>query len=108
MSTENQIKIEIPQAVIDGVIRKLQECKMDLAPYIQELTKDQSVSFIKKGNTIKAVINKKPNSEIISNSESVPDFMTNVAFFKDETLTSHHNPIHNLADFFSNQLNLKQ
>ncbi|KAB1155702.1 hypothetical protein [Flavobacterium luteum] len=105
MKTENNIKIEIPQAVIDGVMRKLQECKMDLAPYLQELTKEQSVSFIKIGDKTKVVIN---NTQKVSNPESVIDFVTNVAFFKDETINSRLNPIHNLANFFGNQRNLKQ
>ena len=105
MKTENNIKIEIPQTVIDGVMLKLQECKKDLAPYLQELTNEQSVSFIKKGDKTKAVIN---NSEIVSNSENVLDFVSNVTFYKDETINSRINPIHNLADFFGNQHNLKQ
>lgn len=105
MNTENNIKIEIPQAVIDGVMRKLQECKMDLMPYLQELTKDQSVSFIKIGGKTKAVVN---NTQIVTNTESVIDSVSNIAFFKDETINSKVNPIHNLAAFFGNQLNLKQ
>ncbi|MFC6875867.1 hypothetical protein ACFQZF_06220 [Flavobacterium myungsuense] len=105
MKTENNIKIEIPQTVIDGVMRKLEECKKDLAPYLQELTNQQSVSFIKKGDKIKAVIH---DSEIVSNSETVLDFVSNVTFYKDETINSSVNPIHNLADFFGNQHNLKQ
>jgi hypothetical protein len=43
MNTENQINIEIPQTIIDGIMQKLQECKMDLAPYLQQLTSNESL-----------------------------------------------------------------
>lgn len=108
MSTQNQINIEIPQAVIDGIMQKLNECKMDLAPYLQQLTAEQSISFSKKGNKTIATINKKNKSQIESNSEFVPSFMNKVEFFKDEALVSQANPIHNFAKFFGKQASLQQ
>ena len=57
MNTENQINIEIPQTIIDGIMQKLQECKMDLAPYLQQLTSNESLSLSKIGNKTVATIN---------------------------------------------------
>jgi hypothetical protein len=57
MNTENQINIEIPQTIIDGIMQKLQECKMDLAPYLQQLNSNESMSLTKIGNKTIVTIN---------------------------------------------------
>jgi hypothetical protein len=98
MNTENQINIEIPQTIIDGIMQKLQECKMDLAPYLQQLTSNESLSLSKIGNKTVATINTIPTE---SNAEFIPDFSAKVEFFKDDTMLSHTNPIQNLASFFN-------
>ena len=38
MSANNQISVEIPEAVLSDVLKKLQDCKTALAPYLQGLT----------------------------------------------------------------------
>jgi hypothetical protein len=86
MNTENQINIEIPQTIIDGIMQKLQECKMDLAPYLQQLTSNESLSLSKIGNKTVATIN---TIQTESNSEFTPDFSAKVEFFKDDTMLSH-------------------
>ena len=63
MNTQNQINIEIPQSIIDGVMQKLQECKTDLAPYLLKLDADQSISFFKTGNKTATKIDKKTKSD---------------------------------------------
>jgi hypothetical protein len=98
MNTENQINIEIPQTIIDGIMQKLQECKMDLAPYLQQLTSNESLSLSKIGNKTVATIN---TIQIEPSTEFIPDFSAKVEFFKDETLLSQANPIQNLASFFN-------
>ena len=56
MNTENQINIEIPQTIIDGIMQKLQECKMDLAPYLQQLNSNESIALTKIGNKSTIII----------------------------------------------------
>lgn len=99
MSTQNQINIEIPQTIIDGIMQKLQECKTDLEPYLQELTSEECISFFKVGNKTVSRIQKK--SSVGTNSDIVPSFMNKVEFYKDEELVSQQNPFANLATFFN-------
>ena len=105
MNTENQINIEIPQTIIDGIMQKLQECKMDLAPYLQQLNSNESIALTKIGNKTIATIN---TTQTDSNSEFTPDFSVKIEFFKDAVMLSQANPIHNLASFFNQSTNLKQ
>lgn len=98
MNTENQINIEIPQTIIDGIMQKLQECKMDLAPYLQQLTSNESLSLTKIGNKTIVTIN---TIQTDSSTEFIPDFTTKVEFFKDDSMLSQANPIQNLASFFN-------
>jgi hypothetical protein len=104
MNTENQINIEIPQTIIDGIMQKLQECKMDLAPYLQQLNSNESVSLTKIGNKTIVTIN---TIQTDSNSEFTPDFSAKIEFFKDDVMLSQANPIHNLVSFFNQSANLK-
>ena len=105
MNTENQINIEIPQTIIDGIMQKLQECKMDLAPYLQQLNSNESIALTKIGNKTIVTIN---TTQTDSNSEFTPDFSAKIEFFKDDVMLSQANPIHNLASFFNHSTNLKQ
>lgn len=104
MDTENQINIEIPQTIIDGIMQKLQECKMDLAPYLQQLNSNESLSLSKIGNKTVATIN---TIQTEPNTEFIPDFSAKVEFFKDDTMLSHSNPIQNLASFFNQPSGIK-
>jgi hypothetical protein len=104
MNTENQINIEIPQKIIDGIMQKLQECKTDLAPYLQQLNSNENLSFTKIGTKTVAAIN---TIQIESNTEFIPDFSVKVEFFKDDAMLSHTNPIQNLASFFKQPSGIK-
>ena len=96
MSTQNQISIVIPQAVIDTVTRNLQDCKTALAPYLQGLTNDERISLFKMGDKTVATV-QKTKSYVDTNPEFVPSYMDRVEFLKDETVVTQLNPIANLA-----------
>jgi hypothetical protein len=85
-------------------MQKLQECKMDLAPYLQQLNSNESVSLTKIGNKTIVTIN---TIQTDSNSEFTPDFSAKIEFFKDDVMLSQANPIHNLVSFFNQSANLK-
>ena len=104
MNTENQINIEIPQTIIDGIMQKLQECKMDLAPYLQQLNSNESIALTKIGNKTIVTIN---TTQTDSNSEFTPDFSAKIEFFKDDVMLSQANPIHILASFFNHSTHLQ-
>lgn len=96
MSAKNQISIEIPQAVIDTVTQKLQECKTALAPYVQGLTdKERQVMFKMGDKTIATV--QKTKRYVDSNPEFIPAYMDKVEFLKDEAVLTQLDPISNLA-----------
>ena len=105
MNTESQINIEIPQTIIDGIMQKLQECKTDLAPYLQQLNSNESISLTKIGNKTIATIN---TIQTDADSEFTPDFSAKIEFFKEDSILSQANPIHNLASFFNQLPNVKQ
>ena len=96
MSTQNQISIEIPQAVIDQVMTKLQECKTALAPYLQGLTAEERQSFFKLGNKTVATV-QKTKTYVDTNPEFVPAYMNRSEFIKDEKVVSQLQPIVNLT-----------
>ena len=97
MSTQNQISIVIPQAVIDAVTEKLQECKTDLAPYLQALTAEERMELFKMGNKTVATV-QKTKSYVVTNPEFIPSYMNTAEFLKDETVVTQLNPIVNLAN----------
>ncbi|PWA07445.1 hypothetical protein [Flavobacterium psychrotolerans] len=99
MSTQNQINIEIPQTIIDGIMQKLQECKTDLEPYLQGITSEECISFFNVENKTVSRIQKK--SSIDTNPDFAPSFMNKIEFYKDEELVSQQDPFTNLATFFS-------
>ena len=96
MSTKNQISIEIPQTVIDKVLQRLQDCKNDLAPYLQWLSADERQSLFKMGNKTVATV-QKTKSYVDTNPEFVPAYMDKAEFLKDEAIVTQLNPISNLA-----------
>jgi hypothetical protein len=104
MSTQNQISIEIPQAVIDTVMQKLQECKTALAPFLQGLTADERLSMFKMGDKTVATV-QKTKSYVETNPEFVPSYMDKTEFLKDEAVVSLLNPLNNLAAQLSSDLN---
>lgn len=104
MSTQNQISIEIPTAVIEAVIQKMQECKTQLAPYLQGLTAEDRGSLFKMGDKTVATV-QKTKSYMNTNPEFIPVYMNQAEFLKDEALVSQLNPIANLANQLSSDIN---
>lgn len=103
MNNQNQINIEIPQAVIDGVMQKLQECKKELAPYLAKFEGDKDISFFKRENKSIAKISEMAKSDLNEDSEFIISFKT-----RDKALVSQANPINNLVTFFSNLKEVSQ
>ena len=96
MSTKNQISVEIPQAVIDNVIAKLQECKTDLAPYLQGLTAKERKDLFKMGDKTVATV-QKTKSYVETNPEFIPAYMDKLEFMKDVNRVTQLEPIKDLA-----------
>lgn len=96
MSAQNQINIEIPQAIIDEVVAKLQECKTALAPYLQGLTAKERQEFFKMGDKTVATV-QKTKTYVDTNPEFVPSYMDKPSFLKDVAVVSQLHPIVNLA-----------
>ena len=96
MSTKNQISVEVPQAVIDNVIAKLQECKTDLAPYLQGLTAKERKDLFKMGDKTVATV-QKTKSYVETNPEFIPAYMDKLEFMKDVNLVTQLEPIKDLA-----------
>ena len=93
---QNQISVEIPQAVIDRVTEKLQECQTALAPYLQAITADERMSLFKMGNKTVATV-QKIKSYMQTNPEFIPGYMNSDEFLKDEKLVTQLQPVMNLA-----------
>lgn len=96
MSTQNQINIEIPQAIIDDVVAKLQECKTALAPYLQGLTAKERQEFFKMGDKTVATV-QKTKTYVDTNPEFVPSYMDKTAFLNDVAVVTQLLPVVNLA-----------
>ena len=96
MSTKNQISIEIPQTVIDKVLQRLQDCRNDLAPYLQGITSEEREKMLKMGDKTVATV-QKTKSYVDTNPEFVPAYMDKTEFLKDEAIVTQLNPISNLA-----------
>lgn len=97
MTSKNQISIVIPQTVIDAVAAKLQECKTELAPYLQALTAEERIELFKMGNKTVATV-QKTKSYVVTNPEFIPTYMDTVEFLKDESVVTQLSPIVNLAN----------
>ncbi|GAA5094962.1 hypothetical protein GCM10023210_27150 [Chryseobacterium ginsengisoli] len=96
MSNTNQISVEIPQAVLDEVSQKLQDCKTLLAPYLQGLSVDQRKKLFKMGDKTVATV-QKVKSYLATNPEFAPAYMDKVEFLKDEAVVTGLSPLGNLA-----------
>ena len=103
MSTPNQISIVIPQAIIDEVTQKINECKTALAPYLQGLTAEERHDLFKMGNKSVATV-QKIKSYTQTNPEFIPNFMDVEEFSKDEAVVTALNPIANLATQLASDL----
>ena len=97
MSANNQISVEIPEAVLSDVLKKLQDCKTALAPYLQGLTNEERKSLFKMGDKTVATV-QKVKSYMQTNPEFLPAYMNQPEFLKDETVVTSLNPIANLAE----------
>jgi hypothetical protein len=104
MSTQNQISIVIPTAVITDVTQKLQECKTALAPYLQGLTAAERSTLFKMGDKTVATV-QKTKSYIDTNPEFVPSYMDKAEFLKDEAVVTQLSPIANLASQIQTDVN---
>jgi hypothetical protein len=104
MSVQNQISIDIPQDIIDQVTQKMQECKTQLAPYLQALTVVQRSSLFKMGDKTVATV-QKTKSYIQTNPEFVPSYMDKAEFLRDEAVVSKLNPLANLANQLTDDIN---
>lgn len=104
MSTNNQMSVEIPQAVLDEVNQKLQECKTLLAPYLQALTAEERKSLFKMGDKTVATV-QKVKSYLGTNPEFAPSYMETEEFLKDEAVVTGLSPISNLVDQLASDLN---
>ncbi|AZA60690.1 hypothetical protein [Chryseobacterium indoltheticum] len=104
MSTKNQINVEIPQNVLAEVNQKLQECKTLLAPYLQALTIEERKSLFKMGDKTVATV-QKVKSYLETNPEFAPSYLDKAEFLKDESMVTGLNPIFNLAEQLTSDLN---
>jgi hypothetical protein len=104
MSVQNQISIDIPQDIVDQVTQKMQECKTQLAPYLQALTVAQRSSLFKMGDKTVATV-QKTKSYIQTNPEFVPSYMDKAEFLRDEAVVSKLNPLANLANQLTDDIN---
>ena len=96
MSTQNQIDVEIPQEVIDSVTRKINECKAELAPYMQGLTADERRDLFKMGDKTVATV-QKTQSYVETNPEFIPAYMDVREFNRDVTVVNQLKPIEDLV-----------
>ena len=103
MSTQNQISIEVPASVIEAALNHLKECKASLAPYLKGLSDEDRKSLFKMGNKTVATV-QKTKSYIETNPEFIPAYMDKVEFFKDEAIVAQFNPLANLAEQLTRDL----
>ncbi len=97
MAQENQISVEIPKEVIKKVTSKLQECKDELSPYLQALTKDERVGILKMGDKSLPTV-QKVKSYMETNPEFIPGYLDKKEFLKDQIVVSQLTPIVNIAE----------
>ena len=96
MSTQNQISVEIPDAVITSVVRKLGECKTELAPFMQGLTAEERRDLFKMGDKTVATV-QKTQSYVETNPEFIPAYMDVREFNRDVTVVNQLKPIEDLV-----------
>lgn len=96
MSTPNQVNYDIPQEVIDSVTKKLNECKEELAPYMQGLTAEDRQDLFKMGDKTVATV-QKVESYTVTNPEFIPNYMDVVEFKRDVKIVNQLKPVEDLA-----------
>ena len=96
MSVSNQISVEIPEAVITSVLAKLNQCKAELAPFMQGLTADERRDLFKMGDKTVATV-QKTKSYTETNPEFIPAYMDVNEFNRDVTVVNQLKPIEELA-----------
>jgi hypothetical protein len=97
MSTQNQISVVIPQATVEAVTTKLQECKTMLAPFLKTLSARERKQLFKMGNKTVSTV-QKTKSYVETNGEFAPNYMDKVEFLKDEAVVTQLGPVVNLAN----------
>lgn len=97
MAQENQISVVIPEDVVNTIITKLQECKQDLAPYLQALTASDRSGLFKMGDKSLPTV-QKVKSYAETNPEFIPGYMDTEEFLKDEAVVAQLTPIANLLE----------
>ena len=97
MSVSNRVNEVIPQEVIDDVTKKLNDCRVALAPYMIGLTENERQSLFKQGDKTVATV-QKVSMYLGTNPELAPSYMDQVAFAKDEIIVTALMPLHNMAN----------
>ena len=97
MSISNQISTEIPAAVIEQVLKALQESKAALAPYLHALTETERRTIFKMGDRTVATV-QKVKTYVETNPEFVPVYMDKAEFLKDEAVVAQLSPLNSLAE----------
>lgn len=104
MSAQNQISVEIPQTVIDSVMKSAKDSQEALKPYLQALTNDQKSSLFKMGDKTLATV-QKLLSYTTTNPEFVPGYMEVEEFHKDAKVVEQLSPLLALFEQLVSDLN---
>lgn len=96
MSTSNRISEVIPADVIIDVTKKLDDCRVALAPYLLGLSEKERQDLFKMGDKTVATV-QKVQSYVQTNPEFIPNYMQTTEFDKDVTVASVLSPIFNMA-----------
>lgn len=96
MNTSNRISEVIPEEVIVDVTKKLNECRIALAPYLFGLTEKERQDLFKMGDKTVATV-QKVKSYVDTNPEFVPKYMQVTEFNQDTAVATVLTPIQNVA-----------
>jgi hypothetical protein len=96
MSISNRISEVIPDTVIIEVTKKLNDCRIALAPYLIGLTEKERQDLFKMGNKTVATV-QKVKSYTDTNPEFVPTYMQTAEFDKDVAVVTQLTPMQNVA-----------
>jgi hypothetical protein len=97
MSNQNQISTEIPEAVIEDVMGKLRDIRIQLSTYLQGLTAQDRRELFKMGDKTVATVSK-VKSYLETNPEFMPSYMNRDEFAKDERLVQQLTPLLNMME----------